>query len=100
MLFLKDKSSNPDSRTGSSGTMKEDAMLKSARIIAAISIVLGSFSPAFAASARTDSSGLAVWIFLGFCGLIVMAQFLPALMLMFGLVKGVASTEPEGEKAC
>lgn len=77
-------------------------MLNSARIIAAaLSLVLGSFSPALAASARQDSSGLIVWIFLGFCALIVIAQLLPALLLMFGMVKGVASaaSEPEPGKA-
>jgi hypothetical protein len=73
--------------------------LTTARIIAAISIVLGSFSSAFAASARHDSSGIVVWIFLGFCGLIVMAQLLPALMLMFGLVKGVAEGKAGAETA-
>lgn len=75
-------------------------MLTSARIIAAISLVLGSFSSALAAPARSDSSGIVVWVFLGFCGLIVIAQLVPALMLMFGMVKGVAEGSPEeAEKA-
>jgi cyanate permease len=34
---------------------------------------------AFAAEARTGQSGLAVWIFMAFCALIVVAQLLPAL---------------------
>lgn len=75
-------------------------MLNSARIAAAISLVLGSFSSAFASSApRVDNSGIVVWIFLGFCGLIVMAQLLPALMMMFGLVKGVTASEESPENA-
>lgn len=74
-------------------------MLTTARIIAAISIVLGSFSSAFAASARTDSSGLVVWVFLGFCALIVVAQLVPALLMAFGLVKGIASPAEETGKA-
>jgi hypothetical protein len=36
-------------------------------------------SVAFAAEARAGRSGLAVGIFLAFCGLIVVAQLLPAL---------------------
>jgi hypothetical protein len=50
------------------------------------------FAPAAAIAASTgnvDNSGIFVWIFLGFCALIVVAQVIPALLLMFGLVKGV-----------
>jgi len=46
---------------------------------------------AFAASSNyVDNSGIFVWIFLGFCALIVMAQVIPAILLMFGMVKGVS----------
>jgi hypothetical protein len=45
---------------------------------------------AFAASgAREDSSGIFVWVFLGFCALIVVAQVIPAVLLMFGMAKGI-----------
>ena len=44
---------------------------------------------AFAAGGRVDDSGFFVWIFLGFCALIVVAQVIPAVLLMFGLVKGI-----------
>ncbi len=57
--------------------------------------VLFSALPAFAAqSARQDKSGLVVWIFLGFCALIVLAQLVPAVLMMLGLVRGAA-----GERA-
>ncbi|SDD83400.1 hypothetical protein [Desulfuromonas thiophila] len=57
-------------------------------------------SPVFAASQRSDHSGLLVWLFLGFCALIVVAQLVPAVMLMLGIVKGVASSKSEAsEKA-
>ena len=52
------------------------------------------FAPAaaFAATAgRVDDSGIFAWIFLGFCALIVLLQTVPAILLMTGLVKGVAS---------
>lgn len=61
------------------------------RVLAA---VLGALAPAtaFAASGvREDSSGIFVWIFLGFCALIVVAQVIPALLLMFGMAKGITS---------
>jgi len=50
-------------------------------------------APASALAATTnnvDNSGIFVWIFLGFCALIVAAQVVPALLLMFGTGKGVS----------
>jgi hypothetical protein len=64
---------------------------------AALLSLLASASPALAASARQDSSGLVVWIFLGFCALIVVAQLVPVVLMALGLIKGVASKKvPEG----
>lgn len=54
-------------------------------------------NPALAASARQDSSGLVVWIFLGFCALIIVAQLLPALLVALGLVKGMAARKEPAE---
>ena len=50
---------------------------------------------AFAAGGRTDDSGIFVWVFLGFCAMIVVAQVVPAALLMVGMVKGVASVVKE-----
>lgn len=49
-------------------------------------------TPAFAASTagRSDHSGILVWAFLGFCALIVVAQLLPALLVLLGVVKSSA----------
>ena len=69
---------------------KEYAMRTSAITIGTVA----GFAPAAAFAATTgnvDNSGIFVWIFLGFCALIVVAQVIPALLLMFGLVKGVSS---------
>ena len=58
--------------------------------MATISAILFSALPAFAAEgARQDHSGLVVWIFLGFCALIVVAQLVPAIMMMIGFARGV-----------
>lgn len=47
-------------------------------------------TPLWAAAAeREDSSNLFVWIFLGFCALIIVAQLIPALLVLFGFAKGV-----------
>ncbi len=59
-----------------------------------LAMVMGILAPvsAFAASgAREDSSGIFGWVFLGFCALIVVAQVIPAVLLMTGMVKGVVS---------
>lgn len=55
-------------------------------------------SPAFAVdTSQTYNSGLLVVGFLGFCALILMVQLFPALMMLFGwikgLFKGAAATE-------
>jgi hypothetical protein len=53
-------------------------------------ILIGNATPVWAATTgREDNSGLFVWIFLGFCALIVVAQLIPAAMVLFGVIKGV-----------
>jgi hypothetical protein len=64
----------------------------------ALATVMGIIAPAtaFAASgAREDSSGIFVWVFLGFCALIVVAQIVPAVLLLFGMAKGIKSLVKE-----
>jgi len=59
-----------------------------------LATLLATIAPAtaFAASsAHEDNSGFFVWIFLGFCALIVAAQIVPAALMFFGLMKGIAS---------
>ncbi|MDW7643473.1 MAG: hypothetical protein SCI25_00365 [Desulfuromonadales bacterium] len=63
------------------------------RIAIAATILFGSASSVLAASGlREDNSGIVVWVFLGFCALIVVAQLLPAILLAVGMVKGLVST--------
>ena len=60
----------------------------------ALATLMGILAPvtAFAAAgAREDTSGIFVWVFLGFCALIVVAQVVPAILLMTGMVKGIVS---------
>ena len=50
----------------------------------------GNVAPLWAADAvREDNSNWFVWIFLAFCALIVVAQLIPAVMMMLGFAKGV-----------
>ncbi|WP_305043619.1 hypothetical protein [Geoalkalibacter sp.] len=60
-----------------------------AKLFTTLALLLSLASPALAAGTRTDHSGLVVWTFLGFCGLIVVAQLVPALLVMLGAVKGI-----------
>ncbi|MCP3175776.1 MAG: hypothetical protein AB7F21_02070 [Desulfuromonadales bacterium] len=74
--------------------------MKATRILsAAASMWIVSVVPALAAAGREDSSGLVVWVFLGFCALIVVAQLLPAAMMLFGLIKGAFSPAPKVAKS-
>ena len=60
----------------------------------ALATLMGIIAPAtaFAASgAGEEGSGIFVWIFLGFFAVIVVGQLIPAVMLITGLVKGIAA---------
>jgi len=47
-------------------------------------------TPLWAANAaREDNSDLFVWIFLAFCALVVVAQLIPAILMLLGFAKGV-----------
>lgn len=68
-------------------------MKTTARLLNATALLLGPTTTAFAAGAREDNSGIFVWIFLGFCALIVVAQLLPAVLVMLGFAKGLKKSE-------
>ncbi|MFH1524102.1 MAG: hypothetical protein ABIF04_03980 [Chloroflexota bacterium] len=78
-----------------------------------VAATFGNVAPLWAAgAAREDNSDLFVWIFLAFCALIIVAQLIPAMMLLLGFAKGVKkepvqpppesidhSASPEGRSA-
>ena len=66
------------------------AIARIATATAALSTVATS---AFAASSAASGGGLLVWLFLGFLGLIVATQLVPALMLLVGIAQGVTGTD-------
>lgn len=74
--------------------------MKRSALAQAIAAWLGTAAPALAASgAREDNSGIFVWIFLGFCALIVVAQLLPALLMMLGFAKGLKKEQPMAKES-
>ena len=58
---------------------------------------MATVTPAFAAPANTEHSGLLVWSFLGFVAVIIVAQVLPAVMMMTGIIKGVCTKSTGAE---
>jgi hypothetical protein len=55
-----------------------------------IAAALLATTPAFAATgAEAESHGILFYIFIGFGALIVVAQFVPGLMLLGGMIKGL-----------
>ena len=64
-------------------------------IATAVAATMVTAAPAFAAPTYADNSGLLVWSFLGFCALIVVAQVMPAVMMMVGMVKGLSTETTE-----
>ena len=59
-------------------------------IITTLSLILFAV-PAFAVdTAQTYNSGILVLVFVGFCSLIIVAQVVPAVLVLFGMTKAVA----------
>ena len=70
---------------------KGELIMKTA--IATVFLVLAVINPAFAGDAVVYKSGILVTVFVGVCALVVVAQLVPALMLVIGFIKAtVAST--------
>jgi len=60
----------------------------------ALAALIATLAPATAFAATTlheDNSGIFVWVFLGFCALIVVVQVMPAVILMMGFAKGLSA---------
>jgi len=57
-----------------------------------ISMVAGSASVAYAATGtQGEGAGILAYFFVGFFALIIVTQLVPAMILFFGLVKGLLS---------
>lgn len=57
-------------------------------------LVVAAVTPAFAASTtKVYNSGVLVLVFLGFCALVVVAQLIPALISLWGMLKSAVTRE-------
>jgi hypothetical protein len=78
--------------------METTAKIKCVGIGVAAFLITG--APLWAAdAARDDDSSIFVWIFLAFCALIVVAQLIPAVLMMFGFAKGVKKETAQSASA-
>ena len=58
-----------------------------------ISMVIGSASAVYAASGvQGEDAGILAYFFVGFFALIIVTQLVPAMILFFGMVKGMFSS--------
>lgn len=62
----------------------------------AVAITFVSSNAAFASSGATNKvfvSGPLILLFLGFCALVVVIQCIPAMIMLYGMIKGSASSK-------
>ncbi len=72
-------------------TLKEKAMFPIKSVLSTMLLTLLLVSPAFAVdTAQTYNSGILVLLFVGFCALLIVAQLVPAILVLFGMTKAVA----------
>jgi len=69
-----------------------------ARNIFLFAAALSPATEALAAGGREDNSGIFVWIFLAFCALIIVAQLVPSILMLFGMAKAVGKKEDMAEE--
>jgi hypothetical protein len=79
---------------------KEKAMYPIKSILSALVITMMLITPAFAVdTATTYSSGVLVLLFIGFCALLIVAQLVPAVLVLFGMTKAVTRGVKEKQTA-
>ena len=70
---------------------KEKAMFPIKSVLSTIAITMMLVSPAFAVdTTATYNSGILVLLFVGFCALLIVAQLVPAVLMLFGMTKAVS----------
>jgi hypothetical protein len=63
-------------------------------LIKAIALTLIASSSAYAAAgSASEDAGLLVYLFAGFFAVIIITQLVPATILLFGMLKGIFSSE-------
>lgn len=69
-------------------------------LLNSLCILLIGAAPAFAVNtAKTYNSGLLVLAFVGICGLVVLVQLMPSLLILFGWIKALGKPADEQKEA-
>jgi hypothetical protein len=65
-----------------------------------VAILVATAAPALAVpESSTSHMGIGAWLFIGFCAMIFVAQLTPAVLLLFGMVKGIFGRKEEKSSA-
>ncbi|MDD2851367.1 MAG: hypothetical protein PHY09_05615 [Desulfuromonadaceae bacterium] len=65
-------------------------------VCSAVALTLVTSTAAFASSGSTSKvfvSGPLILLFLGFCALVVVVQCIPAIIMLYGMIKGTVSAK-------
>lgn len=75
--------------------MKTTAMLTTL----AAALLINASEVLAASAGRVDHSGIVVWMFLGFCALILVAQLAPAVFMLIGAAKAFRAPQVQDAPA-
>ena len=67
-------------------------------VFSAVALSLVTSTAALASSGATNKvfvSGPLILLFLGFCALVVVIQCIPAIIMLYGMIKGIVSVEKD-----
>lgn len=85
------KKYDENTNTQAIAKQKEKTMFPIKSVLSTIAITLMLVTPAFAIdTAQTYNSGILTLLFVGFCALLIVAQLVPAVLVLFGMTKAVA----------
>lgn len=79
--------------------MKSNQILTA--LYSAIALILASSTMSLASSGATNKvfiSGPLILLFLGFCALVVVIQCIPAIIMLYGIIKGTVSVVKDEKK--
>ena len=71
-------------------------------VCSAVALSLATGTAALASSGATNKvfvSGPLILLFLGFCALVVVIQCIPAIIMLYGMIKGAASSKEKATES-
>ena len=73
--------------------MKTKMRLSAAAINSAIITLMATVNAHAAATNKVFVSKLGIFVFLGFCALVLVVQLIPAMMTLYGMLKGISKEQ-------